>query len=73
MRKGYKAVVESGLCSMDYKRWEEKAKCGHLHHTIEAAEKCLIKNIGSHYINGSWQCSALWYNGKIHNENNERI
>jgi len=73
MKKGYKAVVESGSCSPDYKRWEERASCGHLHRTIEAAEKCGEKLRGSKYVNGSWQCSALWYNFQIHNEDGERI
>jgi hypothetical protein len=27
----YYAVVESGSCSPDYKRWEERETCGHAH------------------------------------------
>ena len=31
MKTTYSIVVESGSCSPDYKRWEEKANCGHAH------------------------------------------
>ena len=84
----YKAVVESGSCSPDYQRWEERADCGHLHRSIEAAEKCLAKH-------QQWYCqhgrihglpcrhclgrargdstSALWYNGNIHDQDGRRI
>ncbi len=74
MRKEtYSAVVETGSCSMDRQRWEEKANCGHHHRTIEKAETCRQKNVGEHYVGGSLQCSALWYNSTIHNQNHERV
>ena len=86
-RTTYRAVVETGSCSMDYRRWEERATCGHDHKTIEAAEACLEKK-------QRWYCdhgrisgalcrhclgyaqgettSALWYNGTIHTNLGER-
>jgi transcriptional regulator with XRE-family HTH domain len=88
MRTGYKAVVESGSCSMDRRRWEERATCGHLHRTIEAAMQCLAekqisycdhgKRAGAYCKHcGGWaqerNTSALWYNGRIHNQDGERI
>jgi hypothetical protein len=74
MRKGYSAVVESGSCSCDYKRWEERANCGHAHRTIEAAEKCLETHIGMHRsLSGGMECSALWYNGTIHDQDGQRV
>ena len=87
-RETYSAVVESGSCCLDYSRWEEKTHCGHNHRTIEAAQKCLDKKqryycnhgrpAGSpcKYCNGYAQAhstSALWYNGRIHNQNSERV
>ena len=66
----YFAVVETGSCSMDGQRWEERATCGHAHKTREAAEKCLAKNRG--YNPRTRTCSALWYNGRIHNQHGER-
>ena len=83
----YTAVVESGSCSMDSKRWEERATCGHAHKTIEAAEACLTKKQRSYCNHGriagtlcrhccgyaqSQSTSALWYNGTIHNQHGER-
>ncbi len=84
----YSAVVETGSCSPDYKRWEEKANCGHAHKTIESAQKCLDKKQTSYCNHGHVtgtpcsQClgfaqrhstSALWYNGRIHNQDGERV
>lgn len=72
---------------MDYNRWEEKAHCGHAHRTIEAAQKCLDKKQQGYCNHGRpvgslckhclgfaqfHTTSALWYNGKIHNEKGER-
>lgn len=83
----YFAVVESGSCSTDYQRWEERANCGHAHKTREAAEKCLAQkqrrycNHGHAQGTPCRQClgwaqghstSALWYNGTIHNQHGER-
>ncbi len=84
----YFAVVESGSCSMDYQRWEEKANCGHAHKSHEAATECLIKKQRMYCEHGRQagllcrRClggfahrrttSALWYHGTIHNQNGER-
>lgn len=73
MRETYSAVVESGSCSMDYRRWEERLHCGHHHRTFEAAVKCGEKRRNARYENGSFVCSAAWYNFTIHNQHNERI
>lgn len=88
MKTTYAAVVESGSCSADYKRWEEIKHCGHNHRTIEAAEKCLSLKTRSYCNHGRItglpcrQClgyaqnhstSAAWYNGRIHNQNGERV
>jgi len=69
----YSAVVESGSCSMDYKRWEEHRNCGHAHKTIEAAERCGEKNYGAKYVNGSWQANAAWHGYRVHNQDGERV
>lgn len=69
IRNRFSAVVESGSCSMDRKRWEERAHCGHKHRTYAAAEKCGEKHRGAHYsATGSWECSALWYHFSVHNQ-----
>jgi hypothetical protein len=83
----YTAVVETGSCSPDYKRWETRTDCGHAHKTREAAEKCLAKKQTSYCNHGrvagtpcrhclgyaqNHSTSALWYNGNIHNQNSER-
>ena len=87
-RTTYSAVVESGSCSMDRKRWEERATCGHAHKNIEAARACLAKKQRSYCNHGrpagatckhcygcakSDTTSALWYNGAIHNQDGERV
>lgn len=85
----YYAVVETGSCSMDRKRWEERATCGHAHKTIAAAVKCLDKKRRYYCVHGhvagtlckrclggiarSDCTSALWYNGTIHNQDQEPI
>ena len=69
----YSAVVESGSCSMDYKRWEERVNCGHAHKTVAAAEACGAKHYDSRYVNGSWQASARWHGYTVHNQNGERV
>lgn len=84
----YKAVVETGSCSPDYKRWEERIDCGHLHKTIEAAERCLKSHQKWYCNHGRLQgtpcrhclgraqghsTSALWYNGTIHNQHGEPV
>jgi hypothetical protein len=87
-KETYSAVVESGSCSRDYKRWEEIKHCGHAHKTLEAARKCLQKHqryycdhgriAGTpcrHCLSGradSKTTSAAWYNGAIHNQDGER-
>ena len=84
----YTAVVESGSCSPDYRRWEEKATCGHKHRTLSAALECLAKQQASYCDHGrraGLRCaaclgyaqarhtSALWYGGTIHNQHGERV
>lgn len=69
----YRVVVETGSCSMpdnNPTRWEYRTTCGHLHRTREAAEKCLarLQRTDKH-----GNCSALWYNARIHNQNGERV
>lgn len=72
-RKGFAAVVESGSCSRDYQYWEERKNCGHLHKTIEAAEKCGAKHYNSRYVNGSCTASAAWHGYKVHDQDGKRI
>lgn len=84
----YSVVVESGSCSTDYKRWEEKEHCGHQHKTIDGAEKCREKLTRSYCNHGRvagspcksclgyaqrQSTSAKWYNATIHNQDGERI
>jgi hypothetical protein len=69
----YKAVVESGSCSTDYQRWEERRNCGHLHKSYEAAERCGTKLYNARYVHGSWQASAAWHGWLIHNQDGERV
>ncbi len=86
--KWYVAVVESGSCSMDRMRWEEKTTCGHKHKTQAAAEKCLASHQTSYCNHGhvagspckqclgyaqSHSTSALWYNGTIHDDQGRRV
>ena len=73
MRETYCAVVESGSCSPDYKRWEERKNCGHRHRTAAAAEKCGAKHYDAKYVNGSWQASAAWHGYRVHNQDGERV
>ena len=69
----YSAVVESGSCSPDYQRFEERVHCGHAHKTREAAERCGVAHYGAHYTNGSWSACADWHGYTIHNQNEERV
>jgi hypothetical protein len=62
-------AVETGSTSMDYKWREQRCTCGHKHKTREAAERCQAK-LTKRDKQGN--CSALWYNSRIHNENSER-
>lgn len=88
MQTTYSAVVESGSCSMDQKRWEERVNCGHKHRTIEAASRCLDKHTKWYCNHGhragtpcraclgyaqSQSTSALWYNGRIHDDIGQRV
>ena len=87
-RETYSVVVESGSCSPDYERWEERANCGHTHKTIAAAEACMAKLTRMYCDHGRVQgtpcsaccgyaqgnsCSATWYNARLHNQNKERV
>ena len=85
----YSAVVESRSSSVDYQRWDEQVNCGHRHKTIATAQQCLdakrrlVCEHGRyaglpcrHCLGGSAHgksCSATWYNGSIHNHNEERV
>ena len=84
----YKAVVETGSCSTDYRRWEEADDCGHAHRTPEAARKCLESKQVWYCNHGRKQglacrhccgyaqghsTSAHWYNGTVHNQDGERV
>ncbi len=84
----YKAVVESGSCSTDYKHWEERTNCGHNHKSVDLAQRCLDRKQRRYCNHGrragtpcrgclgyaqSHSTSALWYNGTIHNNANERL
>ena len=84
----YSVVVESGSCSQDYKKWEERAHCGHAHRTIGAAEACMDKLTRWYCNHGRIQgapcrhcygcaqghsTSAKWYNARLHNQDGERV
>lgn len=73
----YRAVVESGNwspeCELNCRRFEERENCGHLHKTIRAAEECLKKHLGGHVVNGNYQWLVQWQNGRIHNQDVERV
>ena len=87
-KETYSVVVESGSCSQVYRRWEERANCGHAHKTIETANACMAK-LTRRYCNhgrvAGTTCgaccgyarrnstSARWYNATIHNQNQERV
>ena len=83
----YSVVVETGSCDPTYKRWEERAHCGHAHKTREAAERCMEKLTRMYCQHGraagtpcrhclgfaqSQNTSAKWYNATIHNQHGER-
>lgn len=87
-KETYSVVVESGSCSRDYKKWEEREHCGHAHKSIRAAEACMAKltrrycNHGRVAGTACGQClgyaqsqstSARWYNAIIHNQDSERV
>jgi hypothetical protein len=73
-KERYSAVVESGSCSPNYKRWKERDHCGHSHKTTKAAQKCGKKHMGAHYyVSGLWQGVALLYDFRIHNQIGERV
>lgn len=81
-------VVESGSCSTDFTRWEERAHCGHAHRSIEAAKKCMAK-LTRYYCNHgraagtacrrclgyaqAHSTSAKWYGATFHNQRGERL
>lgn len=88
MKTTYTAVVESGSCSEDYTRWEERYTCGHKHRSIAAAYKCMQRKQRWYCPHGRIsgtpcsQCggyaqgsttSADWYNATIHNQNQGRV
>jgi hypothetical protein len=65
----FTVAVETGNTSMDYRSHEQRCTCGHKHKTREAAEKCQEKLTRR---DKSGNCSALWYNSRIHNQDSER-
>ena len=72
----FRGVVETGSCSMDHDgrlghRWEELAKCGHLHKTREAAERCAEKLRA--FNRKTRECSGLWAYYMIHDEHGHRV
>ena len=88
-KQRYSVVVESGSCSSDYRRWEERVNCGHSHKTIKAAAQCLSKLTRMYCEHGriagqtcrlclgglahGHNTSAKWYNACIHNTCGERL
>ena len=76
-RNWYKAVVETGSTSMPgagrldpttgYREayYEEQTDCGHKHRTEDAAANCLASKRKRDKQGNS---SALWYNGRIHDQ-----
>ena len=76
----YVVTVETGSCSMDVDdcgegyghqhRWEERVTCGHKHKTREVAEACLARLTKR---DNRGNCSALWYNACIHDEQGHRV
>lgn len=88
MKRTYSAVVESGSCSVDQRRWHERAHCGHAHRTVAAAQRCLDKHARHYCQHGrvagtlcsrclgfakADSCSAEWYNACIHTQDGERV
>lgn len=84
----YSVVVESGSCSQDYQKWEERAHCGHAHRTIEAATACMAKLTRRYCQHGRAQgtacrdchgyaqgssMSAQWFGATLHNQDGERV
>ena len=85
----YSVVVESGSCSPDYRRWEERMHCGHAHRTIKAALRCRAAKTRMycehdriaglpcrHCLGGlahGRNCSAAWYGAKLHTQEGERV
>lgn len=77
MKRYYKAVVETGSCSMPGRDridpatgersayWEEQTTCGHKHRTYDTAWRCLQ---AQRKTDKYGCCSALWYNGRIHDQ-----
>ena len=72
-RTGYKAVVETGWSSKDYRRMEEARDCGHLHRTPEAASDCGERLYNARYVRGSWTANAAWHGYAVHNQDGERL
>ena len=87
-RETYSVVVESGSCSTDYKRWEDRAHCGHAHRTREAAERCMERLTRWYCEHGhaagtpcraclgyaqAHNTSARWHGARLHNQHGERV
>ena len=67
----YAAVVETGSCDPTYTRYEERENCGHKHRTYDAAESCRQKKMN--WSKDGRNCSALWFNSTIHNQDGARV
>jgi len=77
----YTVAVETGSCCGPHDAhnpapaggcsWEERATCGHHHRTYAAAERCRDKLLN--WDRDGRNCSALWYNSKIHNQHGQRV
>jgi uncharacterized protein YfcZ (UPF0381/DUF406 family) len=66
----YTAAVETGSCCIDDRSvMEQRCTCGHKHKTRDTAEKCMEK-LTKRDKNGN--CSAQWYNSKIHDQDQRR-
>jgi len=88
-KQRYRVVVESGSCSPDYRRWEERATCGHAHKSIELAVRCLRRLTRCYCEHGHVQgtpcarclggiarsnsTSARWYNATLHTTDGARL
>jgi len=72
-RRKYKACVETGWHDQARSTWETSVECGHLHRTVEAAEKCGAKHYQPRYEHGNWTANAAWYNYTIHDQNDQRV
>lgn len=70
MTTTYTVAVETGSCSAtDRSIMEQRCTCGHKHLTRDAAERCL-ERLTKRDKHGN--CSALFYNARIHDQDQRR-